>query len=458
MARKPNVIYILADDMGYGDFSAFNSNGPITPALDRMIREGVTLTNCYSASPVCAPARAAILTGRYPQRCGVIDTLEARGLDRLKISETTLADVFKDNGYHTALIGKWHLGAIDPEYHPNNRGFDEFYGFRGGWNDYFNYHWEHNGVQQQCAGKYITDLFSDLAVDYIHAHTSTPFFLHLTYNAPHFPLQVPEVYVEKYTAMGKYTPAVCKLYAMIEVMDEGIGRLLKALDDTGLAQDTIVVFASDNGPDMGGEGDASQKRYNCNLRAEKMYAYEGGIRVPAVVRYPNHYAGNTRCDAVVHGTDWFPSLLSLCGIAVPDQLRIDGLDVSRVLSGEENAPQRELYWQWCRYNTEIKVNSAARLGSAKLVHAPVWEYLDLPAWEVDIDIDIKYHPEHFSTTTDKPVPERSFIEEAEIQLFHLDMDPNEENDLSQMLPEETAAMEERLLHWYADVERDRLLE
>lgn len=458
MSKKPNIIYILADDMGYGDFSAFNPEGPSTPALDRLIREGVTLTDCYSASPVCAPARAAILTGRYPQRCGVIDTLEARGLDRLKTSETTLANVLKAEGYHTALIGKWHLGAIDPEYHPNSRGFDEFYGFRGGWNDYFNYHWEHNGAQQECEGKYITDLFSDLAVDYVREHASSPFFLHLTYNAPHFPLQVPDKYVEKYAAMGKFTPAVCKLYAMIEVMDEGIGRLLDALDSTGIARDTIVIFASDNGPDMGGEGAACQKRYNCNFRAEKMYAYEGGIRVPAVVRYPARYTGDTRCNAVVHGTDWFPTLLSLCGISVPEKLRIDGMDVSRILAHEEDIPSRELYWQWCRYNTEIKVNSAARLGDVKLVHAPVWEYLDLPSWEVDIDVDIKYHPEHFPTMTSKPVPERSPIEKAQIQLFHLDEDPNEQMDLSQQLPDEAAAMEERLMRWYKAVEKERLAE
>lgn len=456
MTKKPNIIYILADDMGYGDFSAFNPNGPVTPSIDRLVQQGITLTNCYSASPVCAPARASILTGRYPQRCGVIDTLETRGLDRLKTSETTLADVLKANGYQTALIGKWHLGAIDPEYHPNNRGFNEFYGFRGGWNDYFNYHWEHNGIQQTCSGKYITDLFSDLAVEYIHNHASTPFFLHLTYNAPHFPLQVPDAYVEKYTALGKYTPAVCKLYAMIEVMDEGIGRLLKALDDTGIAEDTIVIFASDNGPDMGGEGDSSQKRYNCNFRAEKMFAYEGGIRVPAVVRYPARYVGNTYCDAVVHGTDWFPTLLSLCKIPMPDPQKIDGIDVSQILAGEAPAPCRELYWQWCRYNTEIKVNAAARLGNTKLVHAPDWTYLDLPAWEVDMDVDIKYHPEHFPTMTDKPVPERKPIKEAEKQLFHLDKDPNETNDLSSVFPIETAAMEQRLLSWYESVEKDRL--
>ena len=456
MTDRPNIIYILADDMGYGDFSAFNPEGPSTPALDRLIREGVTLTNCYSASPVCAPARAAILTGRYPQRCGVIDTLEARGLDRLKLSETTLADVLGENGYQTALIGKWHLGAIDPEYHPNNRGFDEFYGFRGGWNDYYNYHWEHNGVPQKCEGKYITDLFSDIAADYIREHAGTPFFLHLTYNAPHFPLQAPEDVVAKYAALGRYTSAVCRIYAMIEVMDRGISRVLQALDDAGIAENTVLIFASDNGPDMGGKGDDSQKRFNCDFRAEKMYAYEGGIRVPAVVRYPGHYAAGTRSDAVMHGTDWFPTLLSLCGIDVPASLKIDGVDMSRVLSGEAEPPVRELYWQWCRYNTEIRTNSAVRVGDMKLVHAPIWEYLDLPAWEVEMDVDIKYHPEHFPTITDRPAPERDPIAQPEIQLFDLKQDFAETMDLKDERSEEVAQMEQKLMKWYEEVEAERL--
>lgn len=454
MTDTPNVIYILADDMGYGDFSAFNPEGPETPALNRLIREGVTLENCYASSPVCAPARASILTGRYPQRCGVIDTLEARGLDRLKLSETTLADVMKQNGYDTALIGKWHLGAIDEQYHPNRRGFDEFFGFRGGWNDYYKYHVERNGRPESASGAYITDLFSDEAVRYVRAHARRPFFLHLAYNAPHFPLQAPEETIRKYEATGKFTRAVSTLYAMIEIMDRGIGRVLDALDEAGITENTVVVFASDNGPDMGGEGEKSLKRFNCNLRAEKMYAYEGGIRVPAVVRYPAKFAANSRSGAVVHGTDWFATILSLCRIAPDANLALDGIDVSEALAGGE-APAREIYWQWCRYAPDVRVNAAARSGQMKLVHAPVWEYLDLPAWEVEMDVEIKYHPERYREVVDLPAPDRPKLGAPAIELFDLESDPGETVDLSAARPAEAKLLEEKLSGWFAEVELER---
>lgn len=455
MGKKPNVIYILADDMGYGDFSAFNKEGPVTPNLDRLIKEGVTLSNCYSASPVCAPARAAILTGRYPQRCGVIDTLEARGLDRLKLTETTLADVYKKNGYDTALIGKWHLGAIDPEYHPCRRGFDYFFGFRGGWNDYYKFNVERNGEHIEPDGSYLTDLISNEAEQYIRNHTEKPFFLHVTYNAPHFPLQVPEEIVEKYTAKKKYTPAVCKIYAMIEVMDKGISRILQALDDNSLTENTIVVFASDNGPDFGGEGDNCQVRYNCELRGEKMLAYEGGIKVPAVVRWPAKIEADTVSNEIVHGTDWMPTLLSMCGIEVPSNLKLDGKNVKEAFYGEKLEP-RTLYWQWNRYHPELKCNAAVREGDMKLVHEPNWDYLDLPDWEVGIDVDLKYHPEHFPTLTDRAMPELPILEEPVPMLFDLSTDPLEKKDISKENENETAEMETKLKKWFAEVENERL--
>lgn len=455
MSRKPNIIYVLADDMGYGDFSTFNPDGPSTPALDRLVREGVTLRNCYSASPVCAPARAAILTGRYPQRCGVIDTLEARGLDRLKTSETTMADVLRSAGYATALVGKWHLGAIAPEYHPNRRGFEHFFGFRGGWNDYYRYNVECNGSPIEPDGRYLTDLFSDEAVRYIDRHAGVSFFLHLTYNAPHFPLQVPEEIVEKYRARGGFTSAVCKIYAMIEIMDQGIGRILEALDRNGIAEDTILVFASDNGPDMGGQGDDCQRRYNCEFRGEKMLAYEGGIRVPAVIRWPKKLPAGKMCDGIVHGTDWMPTLLSMCEIPVPGELKLDGLDVSGAFAGQR-LPNRTLFWQWNRYRPELKCNAAMRWADMKLVHAPEWSYLDLPDWEVDMDVEIKYHPERYADVTDRAVPELPPLPDARPLLFDLAQDPGERRDLADALPNQTKEMEKRLNAWFEEVERDRL--
>ncbi|MEG1515508.1 MAG: sulfatase-like hydrolase/transferase [Clostridia bacterium] len=455
MKKKPNVIYVLADDMGYGDFSAFNREGPITPTLDRMVQEGVTLSNCYAASPVCAPARAAILTGRYPQRTGVIDTLEVRGYDRLKPSEVTLANIFRENGYHTALIGKWHLGAIDPMYHPNNRGFEYFFGFRGGWNDYYNYHVERNGIPVPCVGRYLTEAFSDEAVQYVKMHKRELFFLHLTYNAPHFPLQAPEEVIEKYRRMNRFTPAVCKLYAMIEVMDQGLGRLLAELDRQGLAENTIVVFASDNGPDFGGKGDDCQVRFNCDLRGEKMMVFEGGIKVPAVVRYPGELPANARMDAVVHGTDWLPTLLSLCGIALPEKISVDGMDVSGALRGEPSV-ERTLFWQWNRYKPALGCNAAMREGDYKLVNEPVRSYLDLPDWEVDMDVEIKYHPERYKDVTTREVPYLPPLKEPTPMLFDLGKDPLERVSLFAKEPEKVRKMAGRLEEWFNEMEKERL--
>jgi arylsulfatase A len=193
--------------MGYGDIGAFGNDAVKTPHLDRLAAEGVRLTQHYSASCVCAPARASLLTGRYPHRTGAIDTLDGRGLDRLALREVTLANALKPAGYATALIGKWHLGALDPRYHPNARGFDEFAGFRGGWSDYYQWRLDYNGVIHQSDGRYLTDVFTEEAVQFIQRHRARPFFLHLTYNAPHFPLQAPDEDVAPFLESGKSTRA-----------------------------------------------------------------------------------------------------------------------------------------------------------------------------------------------------------------------------------------------------------
>lgn len=452
--RKPNVIYILADDMGYGDFGAFNPDVS-TQALDSLVKNGTTLSNCYSASPVCAPARASIITGRYPHRTGVIDTLESRGLDRLKPSETTLADVFKENGYDTGIIGKWHLGAVDAQYHPNNRGFDYFFGFRGGWSDYYDYRLERNGESIPCDNTYITDVFSNEAVEYVKAHKEQPFFLHLTYNAPHFPCVAPEEIVKKYEDMGKFTREVCVIYAMIEAMDNGIKNLLDTIKECGIEEDTIVVFSSDNGPDLGNEGGPAYRRHNCNLRGEKQFVYEGGIKVPAVVQQIGTVPSNQICDEVVHGTDWFPTLLAMCGIEVPEELSIDGIDVQGIFTGEK-LEKRTLYWQWCRFAPEEKCNSAVRDGDMKLVYPPVDTYFHLPKEEIHMDQDIKKHPENYIQVCTDPIPERSMPEEIEMELYDLKKDASESTNICNEHIEDVTALQEKIHEWFLDVENDRL--
>src|SRR5439155_13518883 len=192
-----NVVVIVADDMGYGDLSLFNDGRCSSPHLDALARDGVCLTQHYSGSPVCAPARASLLTGRYPHRTGAIDTLHGRGLDRIALSEVTIADLFRSAGYRTGLVGKWHNGALDARYHPNARGFDEFAGFSGGYSDYYAYHLDLNGTEVEGDGRYLTDVLTEHAVSFLRRHHRAPFFLVVAYNAPHFPMQAPEEIVQR---------------------------------------------------------------------------------------------------------------------------------------------------------------------------------------------------------------------------------------------------------------------
>ena len=189
---RPNILFILADDMGYGDFSTVNGDLSSTPALDDLMSESLCLTQQYTASPVCNPSRACLLTGRYPHRTGSIDTLEWRGLERLALREITLSQVLNEAGYATGLVGKWHLGAFDKRYHPHNRGFDETVCFCGGMHDYYDWRLEFGESVVQADGRYLTDVWTEEAVGFIERHAEEPFFLHVTNNAPHTPLQAPE--------------------------------------------------------------------------------------------------------------------------------------------------------------------------------------------------------------------------------------------------------------------------
>ena len=266
---QPNIILIIADDMGYGDFGIFNDQISCTPHLDGLVDEGICLTQHYSAAPVCTPARAALMTGRYALRTGSIDTLEARGLDRLRLDETTMADVLSGAGYATGLIGKWHNGSLDRRYHPRSRGFQEFVGFQGGWNPYYRYRLDRNGsIEYGDKNSYLTDVFSEAAIDFIGRHQREPFFLQLAYNAPHFPLEAPDEIAQKYVERG-FSLGVSLLYAMIEVMDAGIGRIAETLDELGIADNTILIFTSDNGPAFGSWNGFSQDRYNYGFNGSK---------------------------------------------------------------------------------------------------------------------------------------------------------------------------------------------
>lgn len=347
---RPNVIVIVADDMGYGDLGIFGDGSSKTPVLDQFASESVCLTQHYSAAPVCTPARAALLTGRYPHRTGAIDMRELRGLSRLALRERTIGDYFTEAGYVTGLIGKWHTGTIGRAYHPNARGFGEFVGFRGGVSDYYDWRLYYNETIRDSDGRYITDVFAAEAVDFLRRHRNEPFFLHLAFNAPHTPLQAPPHEVAPFAETGNFTSAVATIYGMIHRMDTAIGQVLDELAGLGLAENTIVLFASDNGPQFGGTGDGRMDRFNGMLAGSKSYVYEGGIRVPGLIRWPAGLQGGRRLHTLIHFTDWLPTLLAAAGIEPDFQQPVDGRNALPALRGDaDDGGSARRFWQWNRY-------------------------------------------------------------------------------------------------------------
>jgi arylsulfatase A len=456
MPDRPNVLLILADDMGYGDFSCFNDGASSTPVLVQLVADSTCLTQHYSASPVCAPARASLLTGRYPHRTGAIDTLEGRGLDRINLGERTVADLFAAAGYVTGLVGKWHNGALDDRYHPNRRGFSEFAGFRGGWSDYWHWWMDRNGHVDKGDGRYLTDVLTEEAIAFLHRNHSEPFFLHLAYSAPHFPLQAPDDDVAPFLEKEHFTRAVSRLYGMLRTMDRGIGHVLEALADLGLDDNTIVIFSSDNGPPFGGTGDECIDRFNCGFNGHKLLVYEGGIRLPAVLRWPVGLPnGGRTIDRLVHFTDWLPTLAAAAGIELAPELRLDGVDVLPVLRGEAGDVPSVRFWQWNRYEPVGTSNAAMRDGEWKLVRPAIAETMEVAQADLAMDVAMKYNPTAFTEINREPVPERAVPAPSPAQLFDVAADPGETTDLAAAEPARVARMEAELAAWFEDVEADR---
>ena len=347
---RPNIVVILADDHGRADYSAFGTKDLRTPHIDRIFREGMTFDNFYANSCVCSPTRAALLTGRYPDRVGVPGVIRYMPEDSwgyLSPEATMLPQELKRAGYHTALVGKWHLGLESPNT-PTERGFDHFHGFLGDMMDDYWTQLRHGQNFMRRNAEVIepeghaTDLFTDWACDYIteRAAAEKPFFLYLAYNAPHGPIQPPEVSLKKVIEREpQATPMRQKLVALIEHMGDGIGRVLATLDRLKLAEDTIVVYTSDNGGLLG-EG-----ANNGTWRSGKTHMYEGGLRVPAAVRWPRRVAAGSKTDRIALTMDLFATCCEAAGAAVPKEC--DAESFMPTLLGEPQSPsERDLYF--CR--------------------------------------------------------------------------------------------------------------
>jgi arylsulfatase A len=453
---KPNVVLILVDDMGYGDFSALNGGLSRTPALDALMGESLVFSQHYTASPVCNPSRACLMTGRYPHRTGSIDTLEWRGLERLALRETTLAEVFRRGGYRTGLAGKWHLGAFDDRYHPMSRGFDESVCFRGGMHDYYQWRLEFGRSVRRADGRYLTDVWTEEAVAFIERNRAEPFFLHVTYNAPHTPLQVPEDEARPFLESGKFNRGVSTLYGMLHRMDAGVARILEALRRHGLEENTIVLFSSDNGPQFGGTGENRLDRFNGNLRGAKGFVYEGGIRVPAVLRWPAGLGAPREVREMVHFSDWFPTLLAMAGLEPPRGVKLDGTDVLPVLRGEKGKACTRRFWQWNRYTPLATCNAAMRDGDWKLVRPSIREAMRAPCCDPWLRISM-YEPERIlrDGLLREPEPPRDVPPPPPAELFHLADDPLEQANLADQHPDRARRMLRELEAWFEEVEAER---
>ena len=409
---KPNIVYIVADDLGWKDVG-FNGCPDIkTPNLDKLAEDGVKFSQFY-AQPMCTPTRAALMTGRYPFRYG-LQTIVIPGPAGygLATNEWLLPQALKDAGYHTAIIGKWHLGHADLKYWPKQRGFDYQYGPMIGELDYYTHSdagvldWFRNNQPVHEKG-YTTQLIGNDAVKYINEQSADkPFYLYLTFNAPHTPYQAPKEYVDRYPNIADPTR---RTYAgMVTCLDDEIGRVVAALDQKGLRNNTLIVFQSDNGGTRnamfaGQMADLSKTKLPCDngpYRDGKGSLFEGGCRVCALANWPGHIQPGITADGMIHVVDLYPTLAHLAGASTAKCLPLDGLDVWQTISTNGPSPRTELV-----YNVE-PFRGAVREGDWKLI----WRTL---------------------------IP-------TSVDLYNLAEDPYETNNVAAAHPDKVAAMQDRL--------------
>jgi arylsulfatase A-like enzyme len=356
--RRPNIILIVSDDQGYADSGCYGGIDIPTPHIDSLARDGVRCTDGYVSCPVCSPTRAGLMTGRYQQRFGW-ETNPGPGHEQkpelgMSLDELTIADVMRDAGYQTGIVGKWHLGA-GPKFHPSERGFDEFYGFLGGWNNYFleNRRFPVYRNQTEVTDyEYLTHAFAREAVDYIRRHSDEPFFLYLAYNAVHLPMEAPAEYIDRFAHIEN--PQRGTYAAMLSAMDDGIGEVRKALRDEGLEENTLVFFMSDNG------GAARNSSDNRPLHGHKGQVYDGGIRVPFLVCWPGVIPAGRTYSRPVIALDVLPTAAAAGGARVPDDRVIDGVNLLPFLDGDAGTPHDYLFWRHRR-------GRASRHGNWKIV-------------------------------------------------------------------------------------------
>ncbi|MBA3712172.1 MAG: sulfatase-like hydrolase/transferase [Pyrinomonadaceae bacterium] len=407
--QKPNVIFILVDDLGYADIGSYGARDIRTPRLDRLAREGVRLTDCYSNGPVCTPTRAGFITGRYQQRVGLEWAIRTGDTEPgLLASETSIARLLKGSGYRTALFGKWHLG-YKPEHGPNAHGFDEFFGILGGNADMYS-HKGDNGELELYEGAtptdkpgYLTDLITERAARYVERHAREPFFMYVAYNAPHWPFQPPDKPDDIRTRENWSRGTRADYLKMIERVDSGVGQILAALDRHHLARNTLVVFTNDNG--------GERFSINAPLAHRKATLWEGGIRVPCLARWPAELPAGKVSNHPMITMDWTATILAATETALPAGRRLDGVNILPVLQGRAPYIERTFFWRIARDERKQK---AVRQGKWKMLR--------------DGGIEL---------------------------LFDLEKDASERYDIGYQNQEVLRQMRDRLRSWEADMDRTK---
>ena len=403
---KPNIVFLLVDDMGYGE-CGFNGGKIIkTPVIDQLAVGGAILENNY-VQPVCSPTRSCLLTGRYPTHTGVYGII-APGAVGLPLNERTLATALKEAGYTTAILGKWHLGETDKQYQPNARGFDYQYGHFFGNIDYFSHarnevpDWYRNGVPIKEEG-YSTQLIAKEACKLIETNDQKkPFFLYVPFNGIHSPFQVPDAYLKAYPNLSGNRQ---KLAGMLAAVDEAIGQILQSLEKSGMRENTLIVFSSDNGAPQPGD--------NTPLRDYKATVYEGGIRAASFVNWPGKVAAQQRIKEPMHTVDWYPTLIGLAGGSLKQTLPIDGLDVWPMITQQKSSPHDAILSVSNRGTSLV----AIRMGNWKLI------VLDMTGIAVGSKISNRYEP---------------------VALFNLADDPSEKKNLAAEQTEKVALLQAKL--------------
>jgi len=372
--QRPNIIYIMTDDMGYADLSSYGRKDYKTPNIDKLASQGIKFLNAYAAGALCTPTRTAFMTGRYPARTpvGIIEPLTGTKNDSaygLTTEYPSIATMMRAAGYQTALVGKWHLGT-GPQHSPNKNGFDYFFGIHSGAADYISHkggggrkHDLYENESPVYPEGYLTDLFSQKAVSYLKQKHSKPFFLTITFTAPHWPWQAPMDQPYHDTANFTSGGSRATYAAMMKSLDDAVGNIMKTLDDEQLSGQTIVIFTNDNG----GE------RYSDHggLAKAKGTVWEGGIKVPAFVRWPGKIAANTSTEQAAITMDWTATILKAAGAKPDPKFPLDGIDLMPILTAKEQLRERTFYWRTFQRTRQ----KAIREGDWKYLQDEKGEYL-----------------------------------------------------------------------------------